>query len=548
MRTKVGQPFSQTTLDADKTAIENLGFFQAVSPRAKLLDDGTYAITIDVTEFEVIKEVRVVGNKGVSTDEILSVIDLKPGEVFNVKRIQPNVKAITALYKKRGFFGNVDEFGPMRDSPSTINISIVELKVGKLVFEGMTRTRPSVISRLIKTKPGEPFNETKWTNDLRRLYSTQWFDNPQVIDENPDPGTVNLTLKLKDARTGNFGIGLQVDPRSSIGGFIRLSDTNFHGSGQSVGASVLQAATGGPSVDLNYGNPFFDNRDTSFNVSLYSRVVYRFTGTGFGGSDTPTNDNRYTERRTGMTLTLARPFNDYVTGSIGGRFEGIKTADLNTTLTDDFIKQDGTVGVLTFGLTRNRRDVDIEASRGDWLRFEFEPGYSNITEIGGQAQNSAILGSNFFSRFTAEYRAYWSPQPARDPKKLDEPRRVFALRVRAGTIRGEVPFFEQYFVGGSDTLRGYSEDRFWGRNQFISTLEYRHPIQKGFNAIGFVDYGGAWGGYGSVNEFTQSNRPNFHLGYGIGFSFRTPLGPIRLDFGFDDKGKSRTHFQIGTSF
>lgn len=64
----------------------------------------------------------------------------------------------------------------------------------------------------------------------------------------------------------------------------------------------------------------------------------------------------------------------------------------------------------------------------------------------------------------------------------------------------------------------------------------------------FADYGGAWGGYGGVNTFNQSDKLKLHLGYGIGFSFKTPLGPLRLDFGFNERGSSRTHFLIGTSF
>ncbi|HQU18934.1 MAG TPA: BamA/TamA family outer membrane protein, partial [Fimbriimonadaceae bacterium] len=87
-----------------------------------------------------------------------------------------------------------------------------------------------------------------------------------------------------------------------------------------------------------------------------------------------------------------------------------------------------------------------------------------------------------------------------------------------------------------------------GRNMAAATLEYRHPVKKSFNASAFVDYGGAWGGFGTVNEFTQSKSAQFKLGYGLGFSFRTPLGPIRLDFGWNQDGGSRTHFLIGTSF
>jgi outer membrane protein insertion porin family len=224
------------------------------------------------------------------------------------------------------------------------------------------------------------------------------------------------------------------------------------------------------------------------------------------------------------------------------------TNDLNTTNLSGFIKQDGIVGVLTFGFTQNRRDVDIDPSRGDWFRLQFEPGFSDITSIGGSVLDPTILGQHPFYKYSAEFRTYFTNQAPRDVNHLDAPRRVLAFRVFYGSISGKTPFFEQYFAGGSETIRGYDEDRFWGNQTLVSNLELRIPVQKAFSIVGFVDYGGAWGGYGSVNQFTQSNKFNLHVGYGIGFSFRTPLGPLRLDLGFDERGRSRTHFLIGTSF
>lgn len=249
-----------------------------------------------------------------------------------------------------------------------------------------------------------------------------------------------------------------------------------------------------------------------------------------------------------MQLGFSRELKPELFGSLSGRFERIKTGNLDTTLTDSFIQQDGDVGVVTLGLTRNRRDVDLDPSRGDWTRIWVEPGYSRITEVGGANADTSILGSNMFIKENFELRKYWSPgQPPR-LHDFDATRRVIAFRLRYGNISGKVPFFEQYFAGGSETIRGYAEDRFWGKQTLISTLEYRHPIQKSFNIIGFVDYGGAWGGYGGVNAFTQSTTASLHMGYGAGLSFKTPLGPIRLDVGFDNHGKARTHFLIGTSF
>jgi outer membrane protein insertion porin family len=555
MRTKVGQPYVQAQLDQDKRSIEDMGFFQAVDVRARETGDGAWTVVVEVVEFPRIKEIRVVGNTVIPTADILKAMSgaaglpIAVGNVYNLKSVSPASRAVEDLYTNRGYFARVSEFGPLPDSPGTVSITIIELTVNSVAVQGATRTKKYVLDRLIKTRPGEVLHIPSWQADLRRLWGTQWFESVDSI-QNPteEPGRVDLIADVKEARTGVFNVGLQVDPRNTVAGLLSLRDTNFRGTGQTIGVGILQGSGGGgTSVDLDYGNPFMDKRDTSLNVSLYSRVIYRFSGIGFGGSDNPTRDDQFTERRTGLSVSVGRPFRRTGYASVGLKFENIKTGDLDTDQKTGFIQQDGDVAILAVGLANDRRDVTLDPSRGDYMRLLIEPGYSNIREIGGDAPDPGIIGPNTFVRSLAEYRTYWSPQPPRG-LKLDESRRVFAIRVRYGYIAGDVPFFEQFFVGGSDSLRGFPEDRFWGTQMAVATFEYRHPVQKAFNVIAFADYGSAWGGYGSVNRYTQSGGPDFRLGYGVGFSFRTPLGPIRLDFGFNDKGGSRTHFVIGTSF
>lgn len=550
IRTKVGSPLDQGILDQDKQAIEDMGFFQAVDVQAKAAQPDGWQILVAVKEWPEIKEIRIAGNSVVSTKAILESLTVKPGQVYNLKSVKPSTDAINTLYAKGGYFARVDEFGPLKESPNTLNVHIVELTVGEIKTRGNVRTKPGVMARLIKTRPGDVYSSKKWEADLRRMYSTQWFESVKSNeDERREYGKVDLTADVKETRTGQFGVGLQIDPRSSLAGFIRLQDTNFRGSGQTLGANFLQATSGGgPSVDLDYSNPFWDNHDTTFSASVYSRLIYRFSGTSFGNSSTPTNDNRYTERRTGTTFAFNRPLENNMYGSIGFRYEGIKTGNLSTTNTTGFIKQDGTIGSVTFGLNQNNRDVDVDPSRGTWWKITAEPGIARISDIAGDQADQSLLGTNSFVKTNLEFRAYASPGQKPRGRELEAPRRVVAFRARYGVITGKVPFFEQYFAGGSDTIRGYPEDRFWGKQEFLTTLEYRHPLQKSFNLIGFVDYGGAWGGYGTVNNYSQSNRPDMVFGYGAGISLRTPLGPIRLDIGFDEQGKSRTHFLIGTSF
>jgi outer membrane protein insertion porin family len=548
MRTKAGQPYVQESLDADQRAIDDLGFFQSVRLTPTPLEGGAWQIFVDVAEFPEIKEFRVTGNTVVPTDQILQAITLRVGDVFNLNSLRPSRDAIRQLYARRGFYADVEDFSALTEAPGTVNLAILETKVGTVSVQGNTRTRDRVMRRLIKTKGGDPLSLEKWSQDLRRIYNTQWFTSVRSQEEQADLGTVNLAALVEEGPTGMFNIGLQIDPENSIAGLLKLSNSNWQGTGQGVGLSLVQSAGGGGlSVDLDYTNPFIDRRDTAMRVGLYSRVLYRFNS-GLFQNQGNTDSDRYIERRTGGSLGFSRPVNDDLTVGLTLRAEDVKTENLTQNQTAaNQIRQDGTLSGLTFAGTLNRRDTDIDPSRGSWIRAELEPGISTIrdNEISGQPSVGQAKGTSSFVKANVEFRYYWSDQPPRG-RDLDAPRRVLALRARAGRVFGTVPFFEQYFAGGSDTLRGYEEMRFWGNTMVLTSLEYRYPIQRAFNAIAFVDYGGAWNGYGEVNGLAQSGR--LRIGYGLGLSFRTPLGPIRLDLGFNDEGKSRTHFLIGTSF
>jgi outer membrane protein insertion porin family len=124
-----------------------------------------------------------------------------------------------------------------------------------------------------------------------------------------------------------------------------------------------------------------------------------------------------------------------------------------------------------------------------------------------------------------------------------------------GTTVGNIPFFEQFFVGGAETLRGYLEDRFWGNSMYLASIEYRRPIMKSIVGVLFVDVGDAFGSEsifrfrnrGLRTDFDQHGGIRPFASVGIGLRVATPIGPIRLDFGYGEEG-GRTHFSIGHAF
>ncbi|MFN3729156.1 MAG: outer membrane protein assembly factor [Fimbriimonadaceae bacterium] len=548
MRTKPGQPYVQSQIDLDRRTLTDLGFFKAVDILVKPVDNNQYDLLVTVSEFGPVREVRVIGNTVVDYEDILRAANIKAGDPFNVKVIAPGRRAIQQLYQEKGFFANVDEFDMPDETPGVVVISIIELQVNSVGWSGNERTKDWVMRRLIKTRPGEAFAFKRWENDIKRLWGTGWFEVNPVMRDAEEIGKVDLIAEVKEIRTGVFNAGVVLDPRSGFAGTIRVAESNFRGTGQSVGLDFLQSTRGGgPSVSLDWANPFWDDKDTAINVQLYSRVIFRFVGDSFGGGSVLDTNEQYNERRTGIAVGLGRPVNDHLTTGYGLRVETIRTQGLSPATAANSVQQDGTIIMGSLSVTMNYRDVDIDPSRGYWTRVQLEPAVSNITKVGGLIADPAVLGTNVFTRLTVDYRYYWTWEPPRG-LQLDAPRRVIALRAKAGTIAGNVPFFEQFFVGGSETLRGYREDEFWGRNMFLASAEFRYPIQKAFNAVLFVDYGGAWGGFGSILNLPQSSKPNFKLGYGFGFSFKTPVGPIRLDVGFNQNGKARTHFMIGYTF
>jgi len=560
MKMKVGSTFNEDDRKADQQKILDLGYFRDVKIFQFPANDREIELKIEVSEFPVIKEVRVTGNLAVKAADIEKAVrDVQQmGKIWSARNASPIKDAVKSLYEKEGIFVEFEMVGPQLESPGTLTVAVLEPTIEQIKFRGLTRTKPETIKRMMKSKPGGTFNREQLRSDLYGLGSTYWFDEikPDVqLGERPGGYVVNIDFA--EARTAQINAGVALDPQSRIVGTLSYGDTNFKGRGQSVGVQLSQATVGGgPSAEFGFTNRFYDAKDTVMSFRLYSKVIYNFAGNGvFGTGDDQTD--QFDERRTGFQLSFSRPVGKRYRFNLGLQGRDARTIDLQTTGTQNYIQQDGTLASLSIGAEYDTTRGGAEPYGGDNFRLTLEPGYSNITKVGGNvASFQDLVGSSTFLRTTLEYRKYWSRTPKSKKNPADPnadieiaPRPVVAFRAKYGNISGTVPFFEQLFVGGSDSLRGYTNQRFWGSNSFLATLEYRHPIQKNFTLAAFGDYGGAWGGYGELNDFAQSSNPNLRLGYGMGLIFRVQgLGGIRVDLAFNQEGGSRTHFSFGQSF
>ncbi len=552
MQTKEGSAVQSAQLRSDESRIMDLGYFSSVQIFSRAVSDTEVDLEVNVAENPIIREISFRGNTVVSTADLTAAVTQiqELGKIYN-NRFQVRIQdAIANLYADKGYLVGIDQLQPDPDSRGTLLIVILEPRVNEIRLIGLKRTDPAIIRRMMKVKPGDAYNEELIRRDLEEILSTGWFENlePKRLDT-AQPAVYDIEIEFFEARTGQINGGVALDPQSRLVGFVSYSDSNFRGSGQAIGINLSQATVGnGASAEIAWSNRFYDAKNTSLNVRAYSRVVYNFAGNGLGGFEGPTEGSRFDERRTGGSLMFARPIARVNRGRVGLRFENIRSIDFDTTDPDSFIQQDGDILALQFGVDRDTRHPTTEPYKGEIASILVEPSYSNISRIGGTVSTfDGILGPNYFLRTTIDYRKYWSrPMPADTP--VGRARPVMAFKATYGHIVGDVPFFEQMFVGGLGSLRGYESQRFWGKQSLVGTLEYRHPINDKFSVIAFTDYGGAWGGYPGIASFDQSGTMSFHLGYGLGVSFKTPVGPIRIDFAFNDRGGSKTHFAFGSSF
>ncbi len=526
-----------------------------VAVQAEDLPNNKCKVTITVDENDKINEIAPTGTGPIKPEEVKALITKT--NVYNVEQIAQDAQNIIDLYVKRGYsieFGR--DLGPDPNNPGVLLLPILVTRVDDIVFSKKHKTKDYVILREMKTKKGDYFNrKVFYERDRAKLINLDLFDDVNFTETSVGTGTgrVKLTISLVEKRTGSISAGVGYSNRQQLIGRAEVSETNFQGRGEGV---TLLWETGGAanrnSIELGYTRPWLDKHQTALQINLFDKTVYRFSNS-LQSADTSLNNNasnRYNEQRRGGTITLSRPIKDTLRAALTARAENVHTDPLALSGVNAEIIQDGPIYSLGASLLRDTRDLVLDPVAGGYQNLSIQAGHAElnkITNANGFPVTQAVTGAVSFSKGSLEWRQYFSLQGRR--KHLTDEKSAIAVRFLAGSALGTLPFFEQFFVGGAETLRGYREDRFWGKYMFLGSIELRQPLARRLKGVLFADVGDAWGGnYSNVNleGFTQSVfRPR--VGVGLGIRVGTPLGPIRLDYGIGSEG-GRTHFSIGNVF
>ena len=159
MQMKKGGDYSRNLLQTDLKAIYETGYFtEKMKAIPSKNDDGTVTVKIVVEENIPVKDFTVEGNTVVPIEDILATLNDMKGKPQNIAQLNTAIAQIQELYTSKGYIlARVDSVSD--DPDGTINISIKEGIIDKIMIEGNEKTKDYIVARNILIEPGMIYNE-----------------------------------------------------------------------------------------------------------------------------------------------------------------------------------------------------------------------------------------------------------------------------------------------------------------------------------------------------------------------------------------------------
>lgn len=287
-------------------------------------------LKVDEGEKYYLKDIRFVGNTKYSTDYLMAVLGMKPGEVYNQKKLSDRLSmdedAVSNIYFNNGYlFFNADPVEVEVENDSiALEIRIQEgpqATINRVIINGNDRLYEDIVRRELRTKPGKLFSREDLMRSVREIAQMGHFDpenmNPRPIPD-PENGTVdieyNLVSKANDQIEFSAGWG-----QTGVIGKLSLKFTNFsmrnflnpksykgiipQGEGQTL---TLSGQTNGryyQAYSISFLDPWFGGkRPNTLSVSAYF--------------------SKQTDISTSYLNNMYSGYNPYYYGGYGGYYGG----------------------------------------------------------------------------------------------------------------------------------------------------------------------------------------------------------------------------------
>ncbi len=515
---------------------QNRGYIQAKvgEPQIEYKDNWIY-ITFKIEEGPQFKvgKVDVAGDLVQPKEDLMSNLKIVKEEYYNRETLRNDVLKLADVYSDEGY-AYADIVPRIDEKPEKLTVDITfDIKKGtqayfeKIIISGNTKTRDKVIRRELDVYEQELYSGRRLKQGVRNLYQLDFFEDIKVntLKGSADDQMV-LKLDVKEKPTGTFSFGGGYSSIDNVFFVANVTQRNLFGRAQRLN---LSAHIGGRLVNyvVSFTEPWLFDIPLSAGTDIYKQNF---------------DYDTYDKDSIGGNIRFGYPIYRYTRANIQYQLEQADirnvTADASRSVKE--LEGENIQSSVTTWVTYDSRNNRFNPTEGSIHNLSFE-----YAGLGGDIGFSKIIGSigHYFPLFWET--AFFSHG------------RMGWVREASGKI---LPDYEKFYMGGIRTVRGYDfqdislydEDgaKIGGEKMLQFNFEYTFPILKQYGIIGvaFFDAGNV---YASDENYDITS---LYAGAGGGIRWNSPMGPIRLEWGYPinpDPGmndKGRWEFGMGGSF
>lgn len=518
-----------------REAYRSKGFLDAVVGPTEVTQyprPGFFTVKIPITEGAraIVRRVMLRGNQAVSDATLQGRLVLLPGVVLQPSLLPIDRDALELYYMDHGYPYAIitQSYAPVPDTNTYVIAYDIDegpqVNIGRIAIQGDFLTSQRAMRKAFNLEEGTVYSDARIRDGVARLRRLGAFRTVTV--EQPDLAArkdrVDLTIRVEEERPFQVDFDLGYSTRDQLTSTVRFTNINTFGWAKRTQLLI----TGGlkrTRGELAWIDPWFLGTDLLHSVTAWvdraQQPAFDLIQSGAGTSLI----RQY--HRTGYLVRYQMTQNRFLNG------DSVRLAD------DGY--RDTVMSQLTAGVTFDTRDNFANPRYGSYLSGQMDL----FNELRGQRAD--------YIKFTGGATRYLSVW-----KGL-----ILSGHARAGGIvklhDATIPITDRFFLGGEDTVRGFSEDAIGpvsvsdtpqgGLVRWIGNVELTAPITKSVRAALFYDIGGL------ANSFNAMTEDTIRHSAGIGVRYLTPIGPIRFDYGYKldrrpGENPDRFHFTFGHVF
>lgn len=542
-------------LESLRSYYQNRGFleFAIDSTQVSITPDKQQIyLTVNLTEGKkfTVTGVKLAGKLIMDEAELRKLIGVKPGDVFSRQEVTESGKRISDRLGDEGYaFANVNAVPDIDRDKNTVAFTFFvdpgqRVYVRRINIYGNISTNDEVLRREMRQLEGGWFSTSKVQRSRERLQRLGYFDDVNIetpaVSGTADQVDINVTVKERLVNNFMAGIGY-----SDVDGLLlnaNITLKNLFGTGKELSTSV-DTSKSNKHFDISYLDPYYTQEGVSRSLNLYSSRV----------DAAAANTAAYNSSTVGAGVLYGIPIGEDRTISVGLAYERLSLDVTSTSgIAKDFVTKYGD------------QNGSFKGTLGwayDTLDNPIFPGRGTVHRIFGEI---AVPGSDLEYYKLTYTAAHYMPITKDITIKF---KADLGYGDGYGSTTTELPFYKNFFAGGSSSVRGYRSRTLGpkdlggpdptlpvgGSSRVLGNMELLFPVpgtsndNKTMRLSVFVDTGMVYGPGESVD------LGQLRYSTGLAFSWYSPVGPLSISFAKPLNAqpgdrKEGVQFTLGTPF